>query len=148
MSVVQVRTIINAAPERVWDTVMDSHRFEEWVTIHRQLKSSFDGSPRTGAEMEQVLQIRGVRFTVKWELDQCDAPRLAVWRGRGPAGSRAVTRYELTEQADGSTCFDYTNEFTAPGGMLGKAAGLILVEGVSEREAHASLDRLKRLVEN
>ena len=148
MSTVRVRTIIQAPPQELWATVMDPRRFGEWVTIHKQLKSASDGPPRPGATMEQVLQIRGVPFTVKWELEECEEPRLAVWEGRGPAGSRAVTRYELTEQDDGSTCFDYSNEFTAPGGMLGRAAGRVLVEGVSEREANSSLARLKKLVEN
>lgn len=126
---------------------MDPHKFSEWVTIHRELKSA-NGGVQTGATMEQVLQLHGVPFTVKWRLVTCEPPRVAVWEGKGPAGSCAVTRYELSPQGDGATCFDYSNEFTTPGGMLGKAASRILVGGASEREARSSLARLKSLLEN
>ena len=147
MSVVHVKTVIQAPVERVWDTVMNPQRLREWVTIHRELKSATDGPAHTGSTMEQVLILRGVHFTVKWQLARCDAPTDAEWAGKGPAGSRALTRYHLTAQ-DGGTCFEYTNEFSAPGGMLGNVASRVLVGGVSEREAQASLVRLKSLLES
>ena len=82
-----------------------------------------------------------------WTVAVLDAPRRAVWEGRGPAHSRASTRYELNENADGGTHFDYVNEFRPPGGPLGAVAGRVLVGGVPEREANASLRKLKRLLE-
>jgi hypothetical protein len=59
-----------------------------------------------------------------------------------------VIRYHLSEDGDGTTTFDYTNEFKAPGGALGNVASRVIVGGLSEREAHNSLARLKRLLEN
>jgi carbon monoxide dehydrogenase subunit G len=147
MSVVHVRTVIAAPRERVWDLVMDPGRLGDWVTIHHHLKSATDGPVRTGSTMEQVLVLRGVHFTVKWRLVRCERPARAEWEGKGPAGSRAVTRYELSD-ADGGTCFEYTNEFFAPGGMLGNVASRVLVGGVSEREAQGTLRRLKSLLES
>lgn len=147
MSVVRVRTVIAAPPERVWEKVMDPRCLGEWVTIHRELRSASPGPPAAGATMEQVLQLHGVPFTVKWQLNRCQAPRLAEWEGHGPAGSRAVTRYELRPEGEAQTCFEYTNEFSAPGGMLGKVASRVLVTGTSEREAENSLERLRRLLE-
>jgi hypothetical protein len=78
---------------------------------------------------------------------EVNSPRLAEWEGKGPAHSRARTRYELTSEDGQHTLFDYTNEFTAPGGRLGVVASRVFVGGVSEREAHTSLTRLKALVE-
>jgi hypothetical protein len=43
--------------------------------------------------------------------------------------------------------FDYTNEFTPPGGRLGTVASRMIVGAASEREANNSLSRLKALVE-
>ena len=43
--------------------------------------------------------------------------------------------------------FEYTNEFTAPGGRLGNVASRVLVGAASEREARNSLARLKALLE-
>jgi carbon monoxide dehydrogenase subunit G len=131
---------IAAPPEAVWNVVMDAQRLKEWVTIHRRLEH------HTDTTMEQVLHLRGVNFHVKWELESSRRPTRAVWKGKGPARSRAETEYRF-EQIDGGTRFEYRNEFKPPLGPLGAAAGRALVGGVSEREANASLQRLKALVE-
>lgn len=147
MSAVRVTIDIEAPVTRVWETVMDPHRFGEWVTIHRSL-GTLSGQPlRHGSTMEQTLQIRGVPFHVKWTLIDLAPPYRAEWDGRGPAHSRARTVYELTDHGDGRTRFDYTNEFSTPGGRLGAVASRVLVGAASEREANGSLSRLKALLE-
>src|SRR3954453_20653921 len=114
MSEVTASIQIDAPPEAVWDVVMDPERLEEWVTIHRRLES-FDES-----SMDQVLCLRGVSFHVKWELASSDRPHEAMWKGRGPARSRAETEYRL-EAVGSGTRFQYRNEFKAPLGPLGAA---------------------------
>ncbi|MEA2198116.1 MAG: hypothetical protein QOJ25_2167 [Solirubrobacteraceae bacterium] len=147
MSVVHAQIQIAASTEKVWDVVMNPKRLHEWVTIHRSLDAYSEGPPRKGSTMQQSLRIRGVTFHVQWTLVEVNPPRLAEWEGRGPAHTRARTRYELTPEDDHHTLFDYTNEFTTPGGRLGVVASRVFVGGISEREAHTSLQRLKRLVE-
>jgi uncharacterized protein YndB with AHSA1/START domain len=146
MSEVITSINIDAPPERVWDVVMDASRLGEWVTIHRRLDKGPTGAPRRGDEMQQTLCLRGVNFHVKWELAECEAPRHAVWEGRGPARSHAETEYRLTA-VDGGTRFAYRNEFKAPLGPLGAMASRALVGGLPEREAKATLRKLKELVE-
>ncbi len=126
---------------------MDPRRLGEWVTIHRRLKEAPADPQKQGAKMEQVLHMRGVSFIVHWTLAEVKAPTLAVWDGRGPAHSRAQIRYELSGGEDGRTEFDYTNEFSPPGGPLGRVASRVIVGAASEREASSSLSRLKSLVE-
>lgn len=148
MSRVRASIEIDAPIERVWDTVMDPDRLGDWVTIHRSLQN-VSGRPLTsGSTIGQTLRIHGVSFHVDWTLSDVHAPHQADWNGRGPAGSRALTYYRLSGGSDGQpTVFDYTNEFTAPGGRLGNMASRVLVGGASEREAHNSLARLKALLE-
>lgn len=146
MSEVETRVEIAAAPETVWKTVMDPHRFADWVSIHRELHSADAGPPREGMKVEQTLCIRGARFKVKWTLAECDGGTRAVWEGKGPMGSNARTTYELSGQ-DGRTRFHYVNEFKAPGGPLGAMASKVLVGGVPQREADRSLAKLKALLE-
>jgi uncharacterized protein YndB with AHSA1/START domain len=147
MSKVHVKTQIDAPIERVWETIMNPDRLGEWVTIHRRVKDASD-SQKQGSTMEQVLHMRGVSFNVHWTLVEVNAPTLAVWEGRGPAHSKARIRYELSSQDDaGPTDFDYTNEFSPPGGALGRVASRVIVGAASEREATNSLHRLKALLE-
>jgi uncharacterized protein YndB with AHSA1/START domain len=148
MSTVHVSTCIRAPIERVWETVMNPERFKDWVTIHRDVTDVSQGPMRTGSTMRQTLCLRGVNFHVNWKLIDVAEPNRAEWEGQGPAHSRAVIRYKLSPGEDGTTTFDYTNEFKAPGGPLGSVASRVIVGGVSEREAHNSLARLKRLLEN
>jgi len=127
---------------------MDPGRLKDWVTIHRALKDVSGQPLRQGATMEQVLHMRGISFTVHWTLEQVDPPNHAEWEGRGPAHSRARIGYELNGDEDGPTTFDYTNEFTPPGGRLGGVASKVIVGAASEREATRSLMQLKRLCES
>lgn len=147
MSRVNVRTRIDAPIERVWDTVMDPHRLKDWVTIHRGVMEVSSEPLQAGSTMDQVLCLRGVNFRVHWTLVDLAPPHLAHWEGRGPAHSRAVIRYQLAEAGDHATMFGYTNEFKAPGGVLGTMASRVFVGGLSERETRNSLDRLKTLLE-
>lgn len=147
MSVVRVKIEINAPPQKVWDTVMDPHSLKRWVTIHKKL-GSVSGQPlQKGSTMEQCLALRGVSFNVNWTLVEMNAPREAVWEGRGPAHSQARTIYRISGEESGPTHFDYTNEFSPPGGALGKVASRVVVGAASEREATKSLHRLKALME-
>jgi uncharacterized protein YndB with AHSA1/START domain len=147
MSTVQVKIDIAAPIERVWETVMDPQRLEDWVTIHRSIKDVSDQPLRKGSTMDQVLHMRGVSFRVHWTLVDVNEPHTAEWEGRGPAHSEARIRYELSSDGDNRTEFDYTNEFTPPGGRLGNVASRVIVGAASEREANNSLQRLKELLE-
>jgi uncharacterized protein YndB with AHSA1/START domain len=146
MSEVRASVTIDAPREEVWRTVLDPDRLGEWVTIHRRVNSADDGPPREGFRMQQTLHLRGANFKVRWTLTEAEEPSHATWEGRGPAHSYCRTSYRLTE-ANGGTRFDYENEFHAPGGMVGAAAARALVGGISEREAHRTLERLKQLLE-
>ena len=55
--------------------------------------------------------------------------------------------YRLVSRDGGGTCFEYENEFKAPLGPLGAAASRALMGGLPQREANASLQRLKALLE-
>lgn len=147
MSVVTCQMEFAAPPHKVWGIVMNAQLMEEWVTIHRGIDQAASREPHVGMKMKQTLCVRGFKFKVKWELEECRADRHARWVGKGPARSHAETEYTLKPKGDG-TLFEYRNEFRAPLGPLGTVASKALVGGVPEREARASLQRLKQLVES
>ncbi len=148
MSTVCASIEIAAAPQAIWDTVMNPSRLGDWVTIHRKLRDHDEGTPRVGYRMDQQIHLRGVSVDVHWTLVECVSGERAVWEGRGPARSRASTEYVLHPTSSGCTRFDYRNEFHAPLGPLGALASRALVGGMPEREATRTLERLRLLMEH
>ena len=149
MTAVKASIEIAVPPDAVWDVIMDPGHFDDWVTIHRKLGRVDDGPLRTGFEVEQTLCLHHANFKVKWSLAECDAPHHAVWEGKGPAGSHARIVDTLVALDGGErTRFDYLNEYSQPGGFLGRVAGRVLVAGAAEKEANRSLERLKAFLEN
>lgn len=137
---------IDAPLRDVWDYVMDPSHYGDWVTIVDAVSNVDRGPVRPGFRMDQTLHLRGVRFRVHWKLDIVRPPLHARWQGNGPARSRAVTEHRLSER-DGLTHFDYRNEFRTPFGPLGAAASKVIVGGIPEKEARASLAKLKQILE-
>ena len=55
--------------------------------------------------------------------------------------------YELEPDGNGGTRFTYVNEYSLPGGALGKLGGRA-VAPASRRESERSLSKLKKLLES
>jgi hypothetical protein len=127
---------------------MDPQRLGDWVSIHRGLGKVSDSPLERGSELEQKLCLRGVTFKVKWKVAQLTGGTCTEWEGKGPARSTARTKYVLSDDGHGGTRFDYENEFKAPMGPLGAVASKALVGGLPDREAHRSLEALKKLAES
>lgn len=146
MSLVTASIRIAAPPQDVWKVVMDPGSLPDWVTIHRKLLHADDGIPRVGYTMDQQVHLRGVSLEIHWLLVTCRPAELAVWEGRGPARSHAVSEYALRAE-DGGTRFDYRNEFRPPLGAVGAIVGRALIGGMPEREAVRTLNRLRAHIE-
>ena len=138
---------IDAAPEKVWEVLMDPDRLADWVSIHQKLKQAPNGILTEGDELTQCLRLMHKKFDVKWTVEQADRPHKAVWEGRGPVRSKAAVVYELKPDGNGGTRFRYMNEFKAPMGPLGAFFADHAFQGTSEREADRTLDALKHLLE-
>lgn len=147
MSIVIASIDIDAPLQDVWDHIMNPAKMASWVTIVDHIDRVDPGPIRAGFRMSQTLYLRGVRFKVHWTLEELDTPRFARWEGRGPARSTAVTENRLSQHG-GHTHFDYRNEFRTPFGPLGAAASKVIVGGIPDKEANASLRRLKGILES
>jgi carbon monoxide dehydrogenase subunit G len=145
MSKLEREIHIDADPERVWDKLMDPDCLGEWVTIQDELLEAPSGDLEQGSELVQRCKVAGQKFKLKWKVEKAEPPRKTVWKGKGPFGSKAKVTYDLAAN-DGGTLFTYTNEYSLPGGPVGKIAGRAVV-GASGGEADRTLERLKKLIE-
>ena len=138
---------IGAAPEAVWEVLMDPRRLDEWVSAHRDLDELPPLPLGEGDRFRQRLGVGPVSFWVEWEVVEAREPELARWRGSGPGGSSAEVTYRLSANGSdgGSTCFGYENDFDPPGGFAGRAAKRVVNATAGRREARKSMRRLKSL---
>ena len=143
---VETEVEIAAPREKVFDLLLDLSRLDEWVTASHGVDDAPDGPLRSGSSFKQRLRLGGARFDVRWKVTELERPSLAVWEGRGPAGSHAAVRYELAEDGQG-TRFRYCNTYDLPGGVIGAMAGRV-TSGPARHAMRTSLRKLKRLLES
>ena len=142
---VERRVDVSAAPQDVYDVVMDSTRLADWVTIHDHLVGNPPRRLQKGSRLTQCLRLAGRRFKVRWTVVENDPCRRVVWEGRGPVASHARVEYEFEPNGDG-TRFTYLNQYDLPGGPLGRLAERTVARATG-RALDGSLQRLKALVE-
>ena len=142
---VERRVDVSAAPQDVYDVVMDSTRLADWVTIHDHLVGDPPRRLQKGSQLTQCLKLAGRRFKVRWTVVENDPCHRVVWEGRGPVASHARVEYGFEPNGDG-TRFTYLNQYDLPGGPLGRLAERTVARATG-RELDGSLQRLKALVE-
>ncbi len=142
---VEREVTIAAPPAAVYEVIMDPRRLQDWVTIQVSLENAPPGNLKKGSELTQRLKLAGQAFSVSWKIVENDPVRRVVWLGRGPMRSKASVTYELEPAGEG-TRFSYANEYSLPGGPLGRMAGPV-VRRVTASELEDSLARLRTIVE-
>ena len=70
MTLVTASIDIDAPRAKVFETMLDPARLDEWVTIHRKVNDADGGRLHEGYAMEQTLCLRGANFKVKWTLTE------------------------------------------------------------------------------
>ncbi len=136
---------IDAAPEEVYAKLMDPGCMGDWVSIHEEVLEAPDGDLEKGDKLVQRCRVAGQSFKLRWTVETADRPHRTVWKGKGPLGSKAKVTYDLAANG-GGTDFTYTNEYSLPGGPVGRIAGRAVV-GASGAEADKTLKALKELIE-
>jgi hypothetical protein len=103
MSEVKATVEIDAPPAEVFDTAWTRSRTPDWVTIVLRVEGKDGGELREGYKMRQRLCLRGVPFTVEWELTRSTPRTSRAGRARAPAASKAITENHLEDRAAAPT---------------------------------------------
>ena len=144
---VERETELAAAPEALYDLVMDPSRLGDWVSIHAGFREPPPARLVKGSKLVQRLKVARRKFTVHWTVSDARRPQRVVWDGHGPAGTRAQVEYRFEPAGEGTTRFVYVNEYELPGGPAGKLAGRAVARAAG-REIDRSLERPRKLVES
>jgi uncharacterized membrane protein len=81
-----------------------------------------------------------------WKVTELEAPRHVAYEAAAPGGG-SLTMRQTVAPANGGSRVELEIDYELPGGWLGELVDRGMVEAQNEREAEASLHRLKRLLE-
>ncbi|QRY47673.1 SRPBCC family protein [Mycolicibacterium boenickei] len=143
MAKANVSKEIAASQDKVWATISDPSRFEEWLTVHTKWKEAPPSTLSQGATMSEVLTIMGMANTIEFTVEEYDAPESTKFSGTGMAGAKISFTLTVEAKGDDASTASVDAEFISQM-MVGAIGGAI--ERATTKELAASLDKLATLV--
>jgi uncharacterized protein YndB with AHSA1/START domain len=131
-----------ASPEKVWATMSDPNRYEEWLTVHQGWRGEIPSELTVGTKLTEIVSVMGMANKIEWTVDVYQPPSTVKISGTGMAGVRVSFTLSVSPTESGSRAA-IEAEFT--GQMVVGAIGAA-VEKQSKKELDASLVNLADLV--
>jgi hypothetical protein len=110
MREIRTKIDINAAPEDVWDVLMDFDAYDEW----NPFVVSIEGSGTVGDPLSAQLQLEGKKpMTISPIVQENEAPNHFSWLGVMGSASLFAGRHRFEiERIDDGTRFHHYEEFS------------------------------------
>jgi carbon monoxide dehydrogenase subunit G len=142
MASVNVSAELPAGPEKVWSTMADLARFEEWLTIHQGWRSELPAEIAAGSRMTEIVSVMGMANKIEWTVDSYAPPQSMKISGTGMAGVKVSFTLSVEPMGDKAKA---TIDAEFSGQMVVGPIGLA-VEKNSRGELEKSLAKLAELV--
>jgi carbon monoxide dehydrogenase subunit G len=131
-----------APPEKVWATMSDPRRYDEWLTIHQDWRGELPEKLSVGTKLTEIVSVMGMANKIEWTVEVYEPPSRVTISGTGMAGVRVSFTLSVRPTESGSQA-RIDAEFS--GQMVVGAIGAA-VEKQSKKELDASLEKLAGLV--
>jgi hypothetical protein len=86
MAKVSVSVDVPLSPEEAWQHASDLSRYREWLTIHRVWRSKLPERLDKGAEMESIVEVKGMPNRIRWTIVSFRPPEAMTLDGVGVGG--------------------------------------------------------------
>jgi hypothetical protein len=86
MARVSVSVDVPLSPEEAWQYASDLSRYREWLTIHRVWRSRLPERLDKGAEMESIVEVKGMPNRIRWTIVSFRPPEAMTLDGVGVGG--------------------------------------------------------------
>jgi len=144
------RTIeIARPPEEIFDYITDLDRLTEWATMVKETRDLGDRPIKQGTTFSQTIKAAGsVDIDCDWHVKQLQRPRHVHYEATAPDGGQMQMSQTIMPLDGGRSKVEIDLDYEVPGGILGQIADKLVFEGQNEKEADASLENLKRILED
>lgn len=124
----RTETIIDAAPEQVWEILVDMARWDEWNPTLFKVK----GEPIVGEEVRMKLRLGRFRVPMRQRILVVDRPRELVWNSLQPLPGAldVIRRFQLEVVGSGAQTRLVQSEATA--GYLARIEVMLLGRAIVE----------------
>lgn len=141
MAKVESTIRIDAPPEQVLETVLDTPAAPEWAS---SLEKVWDVQGHgVGCTYKWQYKMSGASFEGSAEITEASPERIVL---NTSGGIPSTWVYELAP-ADGGTHLKLSIDYTVPGSVLGAIADKLLVERQNRKEINQTLANLKARLE-
>jgi uncharacterized membrane protein len=139
---------IQAAPERVFDRLVDLDGLPDWSTIVASTSKAPHRPLQAGDTFEQVIRVADHELESRWEVAELERPQHVLYRATGVLGGRLEMRQTVASLEGERSRVELEVDYTLPGGILTALIDRLGVEQANEREAERSLQQLKHVIES
>lgn len=141
MAKVSVSVDVPLAPEEAWRHASDLRRYKEWLVIHRVWRSRLPEHLDKGAEMESIVEVKGMPNRIRWTIVNFAPPESMTLNGVGVGGVKVKLIGKVRpREKDGATASVVTLDIHLGGPALFGPIGMV-VAGALRGDIRASLDR-------
>jgi uncharacterized protein YndB with AHSA1/START domain len=102
MPKVTVTAELPASPEKVWETVTDLKRYEEWLELHLGWKDEPPAQLTAGTTFPEKITLMNMPNTITWTVVAYDPPSRLEMSGTGMAGVQVTMTTEVKPVEAGS----------------------------------------------
>lgn len=102
-----------AAPDKVWELVVDLPRYPEWLGMHDAFTSDVPEKLAEGVAYKQRVKMMGMPADIAWRVTKLEAPSALEIHGDGPMGIKSINRFKVEPDGDGSSV-TFEMEFNGP----------------------------------
>ena len=141
MAKVSVSVDVPLSPEEAWQHASDLSRYKEWLTIHRVWRSKLPEHLDKGAQVESIVEVKGMHSRIKWTIVSFHPPESMTLDGVGVGGVKVklVGKVRPSRQ-EGDAASVMTMDIHLGGPALFGPIGM-LVAAALRGDIQASLDR-------
>lgn len=108
-----VTRVVPAAPQALFDTIIEPASWGHWFSIHREFIHEPPARLREGSTLRSKVVILGMDNEFEWTVEVLDAPHRIVLQGSGSSGFRSEFTYWL-QPCDTGTRLTIGGVFTSP----------------------------------
>ncbi len=141
MATVDVSETSDLTPAQAWALASDLGRFDEWLTIFGGWKSPVPASIGKGTKVSSLINVKGFRNVIHWDVTRYDEPSRIALLGCGRGGIEITIDMTVVDNQPGST---FHLVATLRGGLLNGPVGR-LVAKVLESDVRRSVRNLAAL---